>query len=317
MLVLSNGTYKVYVRRGVVRVRGANGEEYVVDSTVDAIVVATSRVSLTAKAIRLLAMNGVDVVILAPNGEPVARVYPPIINRTVLARRGQFEAMVNGKGLRVSKVLVKAKLMNQANLLRYLAKARRVEWLKDEAIKLDELALSLDRVNGSEGLIEVEAHAARHYWSAIAQLTPPELNFRGRAQEGGDPLNVMLNYGYGILRYAVEKAILIHGLDPYAGFLHADRSGKPSLTLDVMEPFRPLVDKALLTNRLTVNLVNNYLDYQSRGLVAKTIIEELNGKVNFNGRVTNGLNAINRLVESIASYLRGDGDLVEPVIRWY
>ncbi len=157
MLVLSNGTYKVYVRRGVVRVRGANGEEYVVDSTVDAIVVATSRVSLTAKAIRLLAMNGVDVVILAPNGEPVARVYPPIINKTVLARRGQFEAMVNGKGLKVSRVLVKAKLMNQANLLRYLAKARRVEWLKDEAIKLDELALSLDRVNGSEGLIEVEA----------------------------------------------------------------------------------------------------------------------------------------------------------------
>nr|KJR71916.1 MAG: hypothetical protein TU36_05215 [Vulcanisaeta sp. AZ3] len=312
-LVLSNDSFKIYVRKGVVRVRSGRGE-VVVDSSIERIIVATHRALITAKAIRQLITMGIDVVFLAPNGEPIARVYPPIINKTVASRRAQFEAVLNGKGLVVARVIVKSKIMNQANLLRYIAKSKRIEWIKDEAIKLDEITTHIDKAGNPTSLMELEAQAARHYWQSLAQLVGGD--FTGRRQEGTDEFNIMLNYGYGILRYTVEKLLLIHGLDPYAGFLHVDRSGKPSLTLDVMEPFRPVVDRAFLFSRPRVSVVNGYLDYESRGLVIKVVNEALNSKVYFNGKATPVINAIRSFIEDLVSYLRDGHELAPPVIRW-
>ena len=308
---------RIYVRRGVVRVRSADGEELVVDSTVDSILVVSSRVSITSMAIRALSNMGVDVVFLARNGEPVARVYPPIINKTVMTRRAQYEALLNGKGLYVAKVITRAKIMNQANLLRYIGRSRRVDSLRDEAVKLDELAMGLERAGDASSIMEVEAQAARHYWQSIAQVAPPEYGFKGRDQDGKDPLNLMLNYGYGVLRYMVEKALLIHGFDPYAGFLHADKSGKPSLTLDIMEPFRPVVDKALVFAGLRVDVVGGFLSYESRASIIKTVTEEFQGRVYLGARSTTPLKVLNNFIEGLASYLRdGVNDLDPPVIRW-
>ncbi len=167
--------------------------------------------------------------------------------------------------------------------------------------------------------MEVEAQAARHYWQSIAQVIPPEYGFRGgRDQEGKDPFNLMLNYGYGVLRYMVEKALLIHGFDPYAGFLHADRSGKPSLTLDVMEPLRPVIDKALVFAGVRVDVVNGFLSYESRASIIKTIMEEFQGRVYLGARPASPAKILNNFVEELASYLRGGdtNDLDPPVIRW-
>jgi len=315
-LVLSNDTYRVYVRKGVVRVRSSKGGEVVVGSSIERVIIATSRFSITAKAIRQLALMGVDVVVLAPNGEPIARIYPPIINKTVMTRRCQYEASLNGRGVVVAKALVKAKIMNQANLLRYIAKSVRSDWVRDEAVSLDELAIHVDSAKDGSTVMELEAQAARHYWQVFAQLLRDDYGFTGRRQDGGDEFNVMLNYGYGLLRYVVEKSLLIHGFDPYAGFLHVDRSGKPSLTLDVMEPFRPVVDKALFFARPRVSIVNGYLDYQSRGLIIKVVFESLNGRAYLGSRAVSALGIINSFIESLACYLRGDCDLMMPVIRW-
>jgi CRISPR-associated protein Cas1 len=63
-----------------------------------------------------------------------------------------------------------------------------------------------------------------------------ELDWPGRQTQGAtDPLNAALNYCYGVLYAQVERALVLAGLDPYGGFLHVDRPGKPSLTLDLIE----------------------------------------------------------------------------------
>ncbi len=116
----------------------------------------------------------------------------------------------------------------------------------------------------------------------------------------------MLNYGYGVLRYMVEKALLIHGFDPYAGFLHADKSGKPSLALDVMEPFRPIIDKALIfAGGVRVDVVSGFLSYESRASIIKTIMEEFQGRVYLGARPASPAKILNNFVEELASYLRG------------
>src|SRR5438477_161295 len=74
----------------------------------------------------------------------------------------------------------------------------------------------------------------------------------GRETRGAvDPLNSALNYGYGVLYAQVEQALILAGLDPYAGFLHADRPGKPSLVLDLIEEVRQTV-----VDRTVIGLVN-------------------------------------------------------------
>ena len=85
-----------------------------------------------------------------------------------------------------------------------------------------------------ERLLSIEGRAAQRYWSSIKDIIPAELAWPGRQTRGAkDLFNSLLNYGYGVLYAQVEQAILLAGLDPYAGFLHADRPGKPSLVLDL------------------------------------------------------------------------------------
>jgi hypothetical protein len=80
-------------------------------------------------------------------------------------------------------------------------------------------------------------------------MLPDALGFAGRSHQGAtDAVNAALNYGYGILTAHVWGAVMNAGLEPFAGFLHVDRSGKPSLVLDLMEEFRqPVVDRPILS----------------------------------------------------------------------
>ena len=65
-----------------------------------------------------------------------------------------------------------------------------------------------------------------------------------------DPVNSLLSFGYSLLRHDVQGAINIAGFDPYLGYLHCERYGRPSLALDLMEEFRPLVVDAVVLSAL-------------------------------------------------------------------
>ncbi len=106
-----------------------------------------------------------------------------------------------------------------------------------------------DEVRGE--LMGLEGTGGRLYWKQIGNMLPDELGFEGRShysrKRRPDAVNAALNYGYGILTSHVWGAAMNAGLEPFAGFLHVDRSGKPSLVLDLMEEFRqPVVDRAIL-----------------------------------------------------------------------
>jgi CRISPR-associated protein Cas1 len=79
-----------------------------------------------------------------------------------------------------------------------------------------------------------------------------EWNASGRTKRPPtDPLNCLLSFLYGMLRVSVQGALEQVGLDPYIGFLHGVRPGKPALALDLMEEFRPL-----LADRLALTMLN-------------------------------------------------------------
>lgn len=103
---------------------------------------------------------------------------------------------------------------------------------------------------GYERLVEftgAEAFWASQYWKTIALAFDNPEWFSGRQQQNcTDKLNPALNYAYAILLHTIESQVLAHGLDPAFGIVHADGYNSQPLVYDLMEPWRPLVDRWLL-----------------------------------------------------------------------
>ena len=89
-------------------------------------------------------------------------------------------------------------------------------------------------------------------------------------------MNSLLSLSYSLLRHDIQSAVNIVGFDPYLGYLHVDRYGRPSLALDLMEEFRPIVVDAVVLNALnqkkltpddfTIEPVSNAVHLTKEGL---------------------------------------------------
>ena len=107
------------------------------------------------------------------------------------------------------------------------------------------------------------------------------------------------------------------GLDPFAGFVHTDRPGKPSLVLDLIEEFRaPIVDRAIvgaLGTGFKVGMDDERLDEKTRKLVAERVRDRLSTRVTYRGRKQTLENIMHAQARSVASFVR-DGVLYKPFV---
>ncbi len=260
ILVVKDYGVRLRVKKGLIIIeKNRNIIDKIPISNIEQILILTSGVSITSKLVRLCARNFIDIVFIDHKGEPICRIFPSVLGGTVLHRREQYEAYLNGKGVKFVKSVIYGKISNQANLLKYLARNRKrrnpdiareleitgyeIDAIRDELVKIQGACVDTIR----QDILVIEAKAARKYWECISKIIPSTYNFNGRDQDSEDVVNKTLNYAYGILKSIVWKCILLHNLDPYAGYLHVDRSGRPSLVLDFMEEFRPLIDKVVIT----------------------------------------------------------------------
>jgi len=293
---------------------------------VDYIIVLTSGVSITSKAIRTLANAGIALVVMDRRGMPVAILHHPFTTKTVETKRKQYEAIMNEKSLEIVKNIAISKISNQAGLLKKLKRDLGIQSLKNDIEKMNEILRKLEKLNIitlenlRKEVLNIEAEAARIYWGSIATILPKDLAFEGRNQEGLDQFNVALNYSYGILYSVVWKALVLAGLDPYAGFLHVDRSGKPVLTYDVVEVFRsaavdyPLIKMFLSSTRLEVK--DGLLTYNSRSKVAEVVINALRSKYVVKDVHKELESWVKTYALNLASYLRDEIKLKPLVFKW-
>ncbi|MGH9488895.1 MAG: CRISPR-associated endonuclease Cas4g/Cas1g, partial [Terriglobales bacterium] len=188
-----------------------------------------------------------------------------INSRNVFLRRTQFLAAENGAlALNLARRLVAGKLRNQRTLLQ-----RNHLEPPGEALRLlRALAAQALRAETLETLLGIEGAGARAYFGAFAgMLKAGETGSEGEAAAGPrpaepfafdfagrnrrpprDPVNALLSLAYSVLAKDLTITCYALGLDPYWGFYHQPRFGRPALALDLMEPFRPLVaDSAVLT----------------------------------------------------------------------
>ena len=294
------------------------------------LIIGSSGVSLSSDLVEDLCGRGVRLAFLTASGKPTALVTSPMLTATVETRRAQLQAYTNDRGADFCRWIVAGKLRNQEKLLRYFAKSRegeaRLSLERTAAAfkKLRQAALSVegdaaDAVRGQ--LMGLEGTGGRMYWHEIASILPDNLGFSGREHQGpGNAVNAAINYGYGILYSHVWGAIMNAGLEPFAGFLHVDRSGKPSLVLDLVEEFRqPVVDRAILTwlnrgGRLTLN--NGMLDATSRESVASRVLLRLIATEMHRGKEQQVRSIIQMQARLAASAVRGLREYRPFTFRW-
>lgn len=162
------------------------------------------------------------------------------MSRLIHHRIAQFSAIGASKSLHIARALVADKIHNSRVLIRRNGNS------PDEVLsRLRQLRGSAELANSSESLLGFEGEAARLYWaeySALVSDSRQEFVMKGRNRRPPkDPTNAMLSLGYALLVKDCTRALMNSGLDPYLGMFHTQHHGRPSLALDLMEPFRSLI----------------------------------------------------------------------------
>jgi len=166
--------------------------------------------------------------------------------RNAPARVAQFAAHLDPeRKLALARRFVQGKIKNGLVLLRRNAAQG---WKQ-----LRNLLLEVVRAPDEEALRGIEGRAADLYFRAFADLLPEEMAFTERSRRPPrDPANSLLSLAYTFLAKECESALLVAGLDPYVGYLHEVRYGRPSLAMDLMEEFR-----SILADSVVLSLLNN------------------------------------------------------------
>lgn len=328
----------------------------------ETVLIASNGVAISSDAVRECAERGIPIHFVSGSGNAYASLYSSGLTGTVLTRRAQLEAFNTLRGLLLPIAFAQGKLMNQQNFLKYMSKYRKesapevFESLRAAAEKILETVNDLEQMKtlpevltGERATIDdwrfeilgMEGRAAQIYWDALKRallashhpssssdvegddLRPPELEWQGREGRGArDPINSALNYCYGILYGQIERALVLAGLDPYAGFAHVDRPGKPSLTFDAIEEFRaPIVDRTIfgLANK-GVKFEQDergYLTEGTRKMLAEKFFERMESAEQYEKKSFPLRLIVQMQARHVATFLRGEREEYVPfVMGW-
>ncbi len=138
----------------------------------------------------------------------------------------------------------------------------------------------------------IEAQAARIYWSALFQ----SVEFTRNAGAGTQDQNRFLDYGYAVLRAAVARAICASGLHPGLGLHHHHRNNPYCLADDLMEPFRPLIDRAV-----SELVADDLHDVALDKTIKPRLIEPIMGRYPIDGEERTLFDILGRLTASLAA----------------
>lgn len=233
-----------------------------------------------------LATRGVPVILCSANHRPAAIVWP------VDGHHAQSGRMSDQAG---ASAPLKKRLWQQIVQAKILAQGATLAAVGAEAGGFRLLSRKV-RAGDPDN---VEAEAARRYWPLL-------LGPAFRRDQDGDGLNGLLNYGYAVLRAATARAVMAAGLHPSLGLMHSNRGNALVLVDDLMEPFRPVVDREV--HRLQGEKILDVTP-EAKAALARTMIVDLPTAEGISPLMT----CLERLSSSLAKAYAGEGDrLVLP-----
>ena len=211
-------------------------------------------VQISTQAVQSLCEAGIPICYFSMGGWFYG-ITTGLNEKNVFLRRSQFRLSEQEYFCRaLARRLVAGKIRNQRTLLQ----RNHIEPDRSTLAGLKEMAERAETAGSLEELLGLEGNAARLYFHDFGGMIKPDedqgnaeftFDFEGRNRRPPrDPVNALLSLGYSLLAKDLTVACYAVGFDPYIGFYHQPRFGRPALALDLMEPFRALIaDSAVLT----------------------------------------------------------------------
>jgi CRISPR-associated protein Cas1 len=222
-------------------------------------IVCFGQVSCSPPLMELCGERNVAISFLSEHGKFYARVQGAVSGNVLLRREQYRRADSEEKSAEVARAVVIAKIANCRTVLlrgaRDRPEAPQSPELEAAAQRLARLLDDLRQPSPLDAVRGVEGDAARTYFGVFDHLITAQKEdffFHERSRRPPlDNVNALLSFFYTLLAHDVTAALETVGLDPAVGYLHRDRPGRPSLALDLMEEFRPI-----LADRLALSLIN-------------------------------------------------------------
>ncbi|AEE53931.1 CRISPR-associated endonuclease Cas1 [Haliscomenobacter hydrossis] len=273
-LVLDTHGLQLTKKGGVFEVIGEKSKREISPAKLSSIAV-TATVILHSDAVVLAIKNQIPILFFDRIGKVRARLWSPYFESLATLRRQQvrFAESVEGGNWMVDVFMLKAE--GQVQSLRFLASKVAgqkpvldsvIGLIKQQSRQFEKYREQMpeemrNQMMGTEGAI------ARVYWQGLGAALPRQYAFNKRTrQPAEDVFNAALNYLYGMLYSVVEGGIFAAGLDPYLGILHVDEYRKPTLSYDLIEPFRPWIDQLLVLECLEKRLQTTFFTRNQHGL---------------------------------------------------
>lgn len=297
-------------------------------SRIKSINILKGGISLSSDLIEACSVRGIKIFFLDFKGVAHTSLSSTASHAVANVRRAQFLTIESDYVKEMAKALILGKLKNQRATLQYFYKYQKTtdkesQKIENAIAKIKDITESLKTIelkNRADwlGLIMgKEGGAASIYFDAIGSELLDELNFSNRIGRGADDIvNSALNYGYAILTSFVWQSVINAGLEPFAGVLHTNRPGKPSLVLDIMEEYRAwVVDRNII--KLKAHLRDKkFLDTT----IKKKIIEEISGTMNkkylYNGKNLSLQSLMQRQVYRLTGAFMQQNSYKSYIFKW-
>ncbi len=292
-------------------------------------VIISGKASISSELLKDLCESGVGVLLTSPTGKPVARVVAAKLGGTAENRIEQYKSFEDERAVEIAKNLIAGKIRNQISNLRYYSKSRRMNErvaseLYDLAMKLKEKleefqSEDFDSIENARGrILAYEGETANTYWDGM-KLVLSKWNFTGREQKGSDAVNVCLNVCYNLLSGQIWKYVLMFGLDPFLGYIHVERAGRLSLIYDLMEPFRPMVDRFVVS--FLRSLTPAYFSEEAKSKTIAMLRQQffdgfMQSRLDYRGKKMRMESVMFYFVQSLVSHIKRSGGLVVPYMPW-
>ncbi len=221
-------------------------------------IVLVGHCGITTPALQTLLTNGASLSLVSRTGRLSGRLVAPNA-RNITLRHQQYKRSHDPQFcLSVAQQFVHGKLINCRTMIRRIGRAdrHRQHQFPERTVLIVQSARTLtqaiDRIPTTTSLSElrsVEANAAKAWYRVYRIAVRQGFHFERRSKRPPkDPTNAMMSFTYMLLKDSIFSACEVAGLDPWDGFYHADKYGRPALALDLMEEFRHIVaDSVVLT----------------------------------------------------------------------
>jgi CRISPR-associated protein Cas1 len=228
---------------------------------------------ITTPALKGLMRRGIPLLFFSYGGWYQGRASGPD-TKNVELRLAQYKKTQDSiTCLRLAQSFVASKILNCRTLLRRNHRSAPRVVLSE----LKQLARKARQAETTDSLLGIEGSAARVYFSEFAGMLKGdacdcgEFDMAGRNRRPPkDPINALLSFCYSLLTKELLIATHAVGLDSLLGFYHKPHFGRPSLALDLMEEFRPIIADSVVLNALNTKVVQNHDFQHAAGAVTLT-----------------------------------------------